>query len=54
VAEALREPELARRLTTLGYVPRGDGPEAFAAVLAEQGEHWAALARAHGVRPSSR
>lgn len=54
VAEALREPDLARRLTTLGYVPRGDGPEAFAAVLAEQGAHWAALARAHGVRPSSR
>jgi len=42
---------IARRLSDLGMVAHGSTPTEYAAMLAEQRARWAALARAHGVRP---
>ncbi|MBV1800414.1 tripartite tricarboxylate transporter substrate binding protein [Siccirubricoccus sp. G192] len=51
-AAAVAEPALAERLRAAGLLVRAGGtPERFAATLAEQREHWAALAREFGANP---
>jgi tripartite-type tricarboxylate transporter receptor subunit TctC len=51
VREVLNKPEVRKRLTNLGLLIRGTTPAEFRTVLGEQRAKWAALARAHGVRP---
>jgi tripartite-type tricarboxylate transporter receptor subunit TctC len=51
VREILNEPEVRKRLTNLGLLIRGSTPAEFRTVIDEQRAKWAALARAHDVRP---
>jgi tripartite-type tricarboxylate transporter receptor subunit TctC len=51
VREILNEPEVRKRLTNLGLLIRGTTPAEFRTVIGEQRAKWAALARAHGIRP---
>jgi tripartite-type tricarboxylate transporter receptor subunit TctC len=51
IRDVLGEPALVERLMGLGVRPRGLGPGEFAAVIGEQRVKWAALAKAHGIRP---
>jgi tripartite-type tricarboxylate transporter receptor subunit TctC len=44
-------PEILQRLSSLGMVARGSTPAEYAAMLAEQRDRWAALARTYGIRP---
>ena len=44
------DPGILQRLSSLGMVARGSTPAEYAAILAEQRDRWAALARAHGIR----
>lgn len=48
----LQEREVGERLTAIGFLPHGTSPASFAALLQEQSEKWAAIARASGVRPA--
>ena len=49
---ALREPEIAQRLRTIGPVTEGAGsPEALAAFLTDEHTRWAALTQAIGLLP---
>jgi tripartite-type tricarboxylate transporter receptor subunit TctC len=45
------DPLISQRLSGLGMVARGSTPAEYAAILAEQRNRWAALARTYGVRP---
>ena len=45
------DPAILQRLTGFGMVARGSTPAEYAAILAEQRNRWAALARAHRIRP---
>jgi tripartite-type tricarboxylate transporter receptor subunit TctC len=46
------DPTIAERLRGAGLLPRRGGtPEGFAAILAEQRQHWSRLAREFGVQP---
>ncbi|MBX9701511.1 MAG: tripartite tricarboxylate transporter substrate binding protein, partial [Acetobacteraceae bacterium] len=45
VAAALRAPEVAERLATLGAVPVGDSPEEFARFCAAESELYGRLIR---------
>jgi tripartite-type tricarboxylate transporter receptor subunit TctC len=51
VRDALREPEVRQRLTSLGLLTRGTTPAEFTAIISEQRAKWAALAKAHGISP---
>jgi tripartite-type tricarboxylate transporter receptor subunit TctC len=51
VREILREPETQKRLTNLGLLARGTTPAEFRAVIDEQRTKWAAIARAHEIKP---
>jgi tripartite-type tricarboxylate transporter receptor subunit TctC len=51
VREILNEPDVRKRLTNLGLLIRGTTPSEFRTVIGEQRAKWAALARAHGIRP---
>ena len=51
VREILREPETQKRLTNLGLLARGTTPAEFRAVIDEQRAKWAAIARAHDIKP---
>jgi tripartite-type tricarboxylate transporter receptor subunit TctC len=46
-----RDPAISQRLTSLGMAARASTPSQYAATLAEQRARWAALARAHDLRP---
>jgi tripartite-type tricarboxylate transporter receptor subunit TctC len=51
-ATVVAEPAVAERLRQAGrLVRRGGTPASFAAVLAEQRQHWAALAQEFGMAP---
>jgi tripartite-type tricarboxylate transporter receptor subunit TctC len=54
VREILGEPEVKQRLTNLGLVARGTSATEFAAILDEQRAKWAAIARAHDIKPISK
>jgi tripartite-type tricarboxylate transporter receptor subunit TctC len=49
----LARTEVKQRLTNLGVVARGTSSAEFAAILDEQRAKWAAIARAHGIKPVS-
>jgi tripartite-type tricarboxylate transporter receptor subunit TctC len=49
--QALAQPDMASRLTELGFDVIGSTPEGFAGWIAEQLPKWAALVRAAGLRP---
>ena len=51
VMQALAQPELALRLTELGFDIIGSTPDGFADWIAAQLPKWAALVRAAGLRP---
>jgi tripartite-type tricarboxylate transporter receptor subunit TctC len=51
VHAVLGEPAIGQRVADLGYVPRGTGPSDFATLLVEQNARWAAVARAHAMKP---
>ena len=51
VREILKEPEVAKRLINLGLRPLGTTPAEFRSVLDEQRAKWAAIARAHDIKP---
>jgi tripartite-type tricarboxylate transporter receptor subunit TctC len=51
VREALKEAEVIKRLTNLGLRPYGTTPAEFRSVLDEQRAKWAAIARAHDIKP---
>jgi tripartite-type tricarboxylate transporter receptor subunit TctC len=53
VKTILGQPEVNERLTNLGLVTRGTSAAEFAAILDEQRAKWAAIARAHGIKPAS-
>jgi tripartite-type tricarboxylate transporter receptor subunit TctC len=53
VQAILGQPEVKQRLMNLGVVARGTSSAEFAATLDEQRAKWAAIARTHGIRPSS-
>ena len=48
---AVADPGVAERLATLGYLPRGTGPEEFTAAIDALSAQAATLARAYGTRP---
>jgi len=49
--EILHEPDVRKRLTNLGLLIRGTTPAEFRTVIGEQRAKWAALARAHDIKP---
>jgi tripartite-type tricarboxylate transporter receptor subunit TctC len=49
--DILNDPEVRKRLTNLGLLIRGTTPAEFRAVIGEQRAKWAAIARAHGIKP---
>jgi tripartite-type tricarboxylate transporter receptor subunit TctC len=51
VREVLNEPEVRKRFANLGLLIRGSTPAEFRAVIGEQRAKWAALARAHDIKP---
>jgi tripartite-type tricarboxylate transporter receptor subunit TctC len=51
VRDILNEPDVRKRLTNLGLLIRGTTPAEFRTVIGEQRAKWAALARAHGIKP---
>ena len=51
VREILKEPEGIKRLTNLGLRRLGTTPAEFRSVLDEQRAKWAAIARAHDIKP---
>lgn len=48
---AVLAPELRERLTAMGYVPAGDGPDAYAAVIARDIAQFTRIIRAANIRP---
>jgi tripartite-type tricarboxylate transporter receptor subunit TctC len=52
VREILLEPEAQKRLANLGLLARGTTPAEFRLLIEEQRTKWAALARAHDIKPS--
>jgi len=50
VQAILGQPETRSRIEELGYIARGTRPAEFSAFLAEQGDKWAGIAKAHGLR----
>ena len=51
VREALKDAEVIKRLINLGLRPLGTTPAEFRSVLDEQRAKWAAIARAHDIKP---
>lgn len=51
VRDALNDAEVSKRLTNLGLRPLGTTPAEFRSVLDEQRAKWAAIARAHDIKP---
>jgi tripartite-type tricarboxylate transporter receptor subunit TctC len=51
VREILKEPEVKKRLISLGLRSIGTTPAEFRTVLDEQRAKWAAIARAHDIKP---
>lgn len=49
-AEALDQPAVRERLTTLGAQIRAEGPESFRAFLARETELWSGVIRARGIK----
>lgn len=48
---AVRAPELAERLSAMGFVPNGGGPAAYAAAIASETERFTRIIRAANIRP---
>ena len=53
VRAALADPDVKQRLTNRGLVARGTTPAGFSAILDEQRAKWAAIARAHSIKPKT-
>jgi tripartite-type tricarboxylate transporter receptor subunit TctC len=51
VREILKEPEVKKRLISLGLRSIGTTPPEFRSVLDEERAKWAAIARAHDIKP---
>lgn len=51
VRGALKEAQVIKRLTSLGLRPYGTTPAEFRSVPDEQRTKWAAIARAHNIKP---
>lgn len=49
-ADALRAPDVVAALAKIGMVPESSTPEAFEALLREQTDKWAPLAKASGIK----
>jgi len=45
------EPAIQQRLEAVGMFAKASTPAEYAAKLNDQRDHWAAFAKAHGVRP---
>jgi tripartite-type tricarboxylate transporter receptor subunit TctC/DNA-binding MarR family transcriptional regulator len=54
VREILTEPQIRQRLTNVGVLIRGSSPAEFTMILDEQRAKWAAIARAHDIKPKSK
>jgi tripartite-type tricarboxylate transporter receptor subunit TctC len=50
VVEALRSPEVARQLATMGAEPVGNSPAEFADFLHAEMTRWGAIIKAAGIR----
>ncbi|WP_119157853.1 Bug family tripartite tricarboxylate transporter substrate binding protein [Caldimonas tepidiphila] len=51
VNRALKEPDLAKRITEPGNVIAGGGPELFSAFVAAESHRWGRLIKERGIRP---
>ena len=50
VAAALQQPQLARRITDLGFQPIGNRPEQFAARMQTDHAKWGRVVRERGIK----
>jgi tripartite-type tricarboxylate transporter receptor subunit TctC len=50
IAEAIRSPDVAKRLDELSAEPVGSTPEASARFMREESERWGGVVKAAGVR----
>jgi tripartite-type tricarboxylate transporter receptor subunit TctC len=50
IAEAIKSPDVARRLDELSAEPVGSNPDASARFMREEAERWAGVIKAAGVR----
>jgi len=48
---ALNEPEIQKRLTSVGLITRGTSPAEFATLMNAQRAKWSAIAREHNIEP---
>jgi tripartite-type tricarboxylate transporter receptor subunit TctC len=51
IARALRDADVGKRLAADGAEPVGSSPEEFAAFIRSEGEKWAKVAQAAGIKP---
>jgi tripartite-type tricarboxylate transporter receptor subunit TctC len=51
IVRALGDPEVGKRLAADGAEPVGSSPEGFAAFIKSEGEKWAKVAQAAGIKP---
>lgn len=51
INQALREPDLAQRITTPGNIIGGGSPESFANFVTEESQRWGKLVKDKGIRP---
>jgi tripartite-type tricarboxylate transporter receptor subunit TctC len=51
IAKALAYPDLRERFATVGFVPVGNSPEEFAALLKSDSENWTKVIRAGNLKP---
>ena len=51
INQALREPDLAQRITAPGNLIGGGSPESFASFVSEESQRWGKLVRDKGIRP---
>jgi tripartite-type tricarboxylate transporter receptor subunit TctC len=49
--EAVRRADLAPRLNQMGFIPHGDGPAEYAALIARETEKFTRVIRAAGIKP---
>ena len=51
IAKALTYPDVKERFATVGFIPVGNSPEEFAALLKSDSENWAKVIRAGNLKP---
>jgi len=51
IAKALTYPDVKERFATVGFVPVGNSPEEFAALLKSDTENWSKVIRSGNLKP---